>query len=234
MFKIIDIFSGWINEKGLIEPPEKYWNFFDWSYGLNNIDYNGKITSLLNFFYISAVKDCFELVGEAEIRVEKEKYLKLLENVKIGTEKYLKHGNYFIDSAGGISSQLAHALVFLTGEYEDDIILKALLDKDLLIPEFFFHIFIFEALTKLGKADEVLKRIRKYWGKNVMTGTPTIWEAGIHAEGKKAFREAGSLCHGFARVPIDFLQTTILGIYPLKAGFKEFKSDNRSFINNFQ
>jgi hypothetical protein len=223
MFKIIDVFSGWINEKGLIEPPKKYWNFFDWSYGLNNVDYNGKITSLLNFFYISAIKDCFELAGEAGIEVEKEKYLKLLKRVKIGTEKYLKHGNYFIDSPDGINSQLAHALAFLTGEYKDDFILQALLDKNLLIPEFFFHIFIFEALAKLGKADEALKRIRKYWGKNVMTGTPTIWEMGIHGNGKKALRGAGSLCHGFATAPVDFIQTTILGIYPLKPGFKEFE-----------
>ena len=56
-----------------------------------------------------------------------------------------------------------------------------------------------------------------------MTETPTIWEAGIHAEGKKAFRESGSLCNGFATPPVDFIQTSILGIYPLKAGFKEFK-----------
>lgn len=220
---IIDIFSGWINKKGLLEPPDKYWNFFDWSYGLNDIDYTGKVTSLLNFFYISAIKDCMELAEASGIKIEKQKYLKLLKKVKNGTDKYLKNGNYFIDSPDGISSQLAHALAFLTDEYKDDFILDALLDKNILIPEFFFHIFIFDALMKLNKADEALRRIRKYWGENVMTGTPTIWEAGIHVNGKKAFKESGSLCHGFATAPVDFIQTTIIGISPLKAGFKEFK-----------
>jgi len=220
---IIDIFSDWVNKKGLIKPPDKYWNFFDWSYGLNDIDYNGKITSLLNFFYISAIKDCIELAEVSGIKIKKQKYLKILKKVKNGTEKYLKNGNYFIDSPDGISSQLAHALAFLTDEYKDDFIVDALLDKNLLIPEFFFHIFIFDVLKKLDKADEAINRIRKYWGKNVMTGTPTIWEAGIHASGKQAFRETGSLCHGFATAPVDFIQTAILGISPLKAGFEEFK-----------
>ncbi|MFA6177106.1 MAG: alpha-L-rhamnosidase C-terminal domain-containing protein, partial [Phycisphaerae bacterium] len=43
-----------------------------------------------------------------------------------------------------------------------------------------------------------------------------------HQHGKKAFWNAGSLCHGFGASPIHYFQTSVLGVRPLLPGFKEF------------
>ena len=228
MFKIIDVFSSWINEDGLIKPPEKYWNFFDWSYGLSGINYDGKITSLMNFFYIMTLKDCIEIGEMSGIETNKEKYLKLIRKVKNATEKYLLKDNRFADCKNddgslGNPSKLAQALALLTGEFDDSFLIDGLLDRNLLIPELYFQFFIFEALSKVNREDAILRTIRKYWGEIVMSGTPTIWEAGIHGKGKNAFAGNGSLCHGFATAPVDFMQSSILGVYPLKPGFRKFK-----------
>jgi hypothetical protein len=226
--KIIDVFTGWINSDGVVEPPSEHWNFFDWSYGLNGIDYDGKITSLLNFFYIMALKDCVQLGELLGVQVAIENYRRLIGKVKNATlRRFYRNGRFFdfVDADGtlGCSSRLAHALALLSGEFEAQNPLAGLLDEKLLNPEFYFHLFIFKALAKAGRETEALHAIRKYWGKNVMTGTPSIWESGIHGNGKKAFGEAGSLCHGFATAPIDFFQTSILGIVPVEPGFKVFK-----------
>ena len=60
-----------------------------------------------------------------------------------------------------------------------------------------------------------------------------MWEAGIHEFGRKAFGGAGSLCHGFATSPIDFMQTVILGICPVKPGFREFLFKPETFDLEF-
>ena len=91
------------------------------------------------------------------------------------------------------------------------------------MPELYLHFFVFQAMSCCGQEAAALERIRKYWGPIVESGSPTIWEAGIHGKGKKAFDNSGSLCHGFSTAPVDFLQTVILGVKPLKPGFAEFR-----------
>jgi hypothetical protein len=226
---IIEVFSRWMDESGLICPPDKYWNFFDWSYGLNGIDYNGRSTSLLNLFYINALHDLIELSSLTNMKIDEPRYRKLISKARLGVKQFLRYDNRIADCLSetgepGPASQLAHALAFLCGEFTDDIV-EGISDPSLLVPEFYFHLFVLEALSKNGKSEEALARIRKYWGPNIMTGTPTIWEADIHGHGKKAFHEAGSLCHGFATAPIDFFQTVILGVRPLAPGFKQFMVD---------
>jgi hypothetical protein len=142
----------------------------------------------------------------------------------------MKEENLFANSLenekpSGQSSQLPHALAILSGEYSDSIgnhIKDALVNEKLLTPELYFQFFIFQAMKITGQEEEILKRIRKYWGSMIKTGTPTLWESGVHKLGKEAWGGSASLCHGFAAAPVDFFQTVILGVTPVGPGFKEF------------
>ncbi|OGV39368.1 MAG: hypothetical protein A2020_09075 [Lentisphaerae bacterium GWF2_45_14] len=228
LMKILELFKSWQDTDGIINPPEKYWNFFDWSYEMNGFSFTGKRTSMLNYFYIIALKTVIELADEIKFDIGKDKYLEEIRNVSENTEKifFMNEEKRFANSPDDRrSSQLPHALAILSGEYSDCIekyIKEALTDEQLLTPELYFQFFIFQAMKKTGQESEILKRIRKYWGNMIKTGTPTLWEAGIHKSGKEAFGGSASLCHGFAAAPIDFFQTIILGITPSRQGFKEF------------
>lgn len=245
--KILDIFRSWKDANGIISPPAEYFNFFDWSYETNGYSFTGKKTSMLNYFYIIALKAILELAPEIGFKIDSDKYRREIMEVAKATEKTffmedekrianeLEDGNGDLlpsallilvsDNPKGKSSQLPHALAVLADENSEHVgryLMEALTDEKLLIPDFYFHYFIFQAMKKTGQENEILKTIRKYWGEMIKTGTPTLWEAGIHTPGKDAFGGTGSLCHGFASSPVDFFQTVILGVTPSKAGFREF------------
>ena len=233
IISILDTFSKWEDENGFIFPPEKYWNFFDWSFELNKVSLNGKLTSLLSYLYVTAMKSIIELAEIAGEKIDCAKYESKIKKTSSNLEEcFFKEDEKYLadwideDGRSAHSSQLAHAFALLSGEYSKKnrrYFEDALGDQNLLIPEMYLHYFIFHAMELCGKEAEALERIRKYWGDIVKTGSATIWEAGIHQHGKNAFSGDGSLCHGFSTSPIDFFQTVILGIKPLSAGFGAFK-----------
>lgn len=241
--RILEHFAQWEDNDGLLNPPEKYWNFIDWSYELNNYSLTGKPSSLMNYFYLMALRNIIRLNKETccEISTDwMEKRVKRLPG-QIAARFYRKEHGFIADSTdlnitGGRFSQLAHALALLTDACTpelEDVAKRALVNPKLLIPEFYFHFFIFHALDLTGQAADGLARIRKYWGDVVKTGSPTFWEAGIHGKGKVSHNGDGSLCHGFATAPVDFIQTIILGIKPIKPGFKTFSVEPQLFDLDF-
>jgi hypothetical protein len=129
------------------------------------------------------------------------------------------------------SSQLTHALAILSGALPENRIaeaIEALDDSAIRVPELYLHHFVFQAMTKSGMAQSAIDRIRLYWGPMAENGTPTLWEAAIHQQGKKAFWNAGSLCHGFGSSPIGVFQNIVLGIRPVEAGFSVFAFEPKS------
>jgi hypothetical protein len=233
VISILETFASWEDEHGLIMPPDKYWNFFDWSFGPNGDLLNRKVTSLLSYLYVSALKAFIELSELAGKKIDRVKYRERIKKTSGNLEKsFFKENEKRLadwrdkDGLSTHSSQLAHALALLSGECSPEnrkYIEDALSDKKLLAPELYLHYFVFHALELCGKETEALARIREYWGDIVKTGSATIWEAGVHKRGKDAFGGDASLCHGFSTSPIDFFQSVILGIKPLAPAFTRFK-----------
>lgn len=81
----------------------------------------------------------------------------------------------------------------------------------------FFLFFAYDAICKYGRHDLLLKSIRREWENMVAHDTNTCWEG--FGAGKSWTR---SIAHGWSASPAIYLQTEILGIKPLKAGFTEF------------
>lgn len=240
---IIKTFESWEDVHGFIEPPKQYWNFFDWGFELNGITMNSKVTSLLTYLHIIALKTIIELAEIVEEKIDYQKYESKIKNISSNVEKYffnnksnrlanwVENGEY-----SEHSSQLAHAFALLSGEYSDTTKVHfedALSDKNIIKPELYLHYFVFHAMRLCGKEIEAIERIRKYWGDIVKTGSSTIWEVGVHEHGKSGCFGDGSLCHAFATSPIDFFQTVILGVEPLSPGFKTFKVAPNALDLNF-
>jgi len=186
----------------------------------------------MNYFYLMALRHVIRLNHDVGCDIDTAwmaERVKLLPE-RIAARFYMPEHGFIADATdlnatGGRFSQLAHALALLTDACAPElkaVATQALVNPDLLIPELYFHFFVFHALDMTGQAANGLERIRKHWGDMVKVGAQTIWEAGIHGFGKDAHDGDGSLCHGFATSPIDFMQTVILGVKPLEPGFKTF------------
>lgn len=236
--RILDQFENFTDVRGMVTFPSEYWNFFDWSYEANGRSLRGKTSAALSFLLQIAHKAYEELTirtgngsdTPAPPRAE-HRFATLAEAFHDHESRrlsdYIEEGK-----PAPFGSQLTHALALLAAENRDktfDDIEEGLDDPELLIPELYLHHFIFAAQKKVGRTQNGLERIRKYWGKIVATGSPTIWEFGVYQPGKSALDGKGSLCHGFATSPIDFFQTVILGITPLEPGFSEFLIDPHAF-----
>lgn len=244
--RILATFDRWSDEKGIVRVPggDEYkntgiWNFIDWSYDQNGRVFEGKATSMLNLFYVLSLQTTIRLAGQlGDDDLPREKYRADAKKAWEAVFRYftLPGTGYLADALDehdvpiDWTSQLPHALAMLTGmasESELAICRKALHDPAVLQPEFYLHYFIFQALAANGEYADALNRIRRYWRETIMTGTPTLWESGIHHKGKQAFMESGSLCHGFGTSPMEFFSTVLLGVRPRKAGFAEFSFDPR-------
>ena len=233
MLNVMKKFEAWQDADGLLNPPEEYWNFFDWSFELNKVSMNGKNTSLLNWLYVYALNTAAWLLEETGQTGRADACRAGIAPVVAGIEKrfWLTERECYADwlEADGApsvhASQLAQAFALLSGglpENRREKLIRALDNSALLQPELYLHHFVLCAMRDRQQYSAALNRIRQYWGDVIKTGTPTLWEAAIHQHGKAAFGNIGSLCHGFGTTPVNYFQTAILGIIPLKPGFKRF------------
>lgn len=239
--KMLRKFQSWKNDRGIICPPVKYWNFFDWSFELNGMDFSGKPSALLNFLYIiSARAQAFLAQAAGTQEVESSESLELMLQNTIAefySQKDCMFLNSTVDTSAddellialgvppdaqiAVSSRLVHAMALLAGSEIE--LCKKMYDETLLIPELYYGIFLLDGYEALRDSTKALQYIRKYWGEMLDSGTPTLWENGVHKKGKAGFGGSASLCHGFSSSPAAFLQSTILGIAPMAPGFSRFR-----------
>ncbi len=100
---------------------------------------------------------------------------------------------------------------------------SALDDESLFAPELYMQHFVLRALIASGQDEAAMRRARRYWFPIIETvGWPTIWEMNVQQHSKSAFHGTGSLCHGFACTPIEFLQGVVLGVSHVTDGYDEF------------
>ncbi|MCI5778295.1 MAG: hypothetical protein MR051_00500 [Lentisphaeria bacterium] len=242
MENMLKTFAAWRDGSGVIRPPQKYWNFIDWSFELNGMGFSGKGTSLLNFLFILSARalrvlagaagvECF--ISEAELARMLEQTLRVFhspaQGVILDTDEDPAATAAMLKSLGvppegpfdiTRTSRLTHALAALAGADRD--LCKPMADEKRLTPELYYCIFLLDAMEQTGDTAAALKLIRRHWGAMLDSGTPTLWENGVHKIGKAGFGGSASLCHGFSSAPASFLQTAVLGIVPLEPGFVRF------------
>ncbi len=82
------------------------------------------------------------------------------------------------------------------------------------------------ALARAGDPDLATQQLRDYWGGMLDRGATTFWEdfkpgeQGDYTMYKRPFGR--SLCHAWASGPAAILPAVVLGVRPLKDGWKEF------------
>ncbi len=236
--KIFNISQQYSDDDLLLAPPEKYWNFTDWSYWLckdhalvepgEHFTVDGKKICIVNWFNCLAAKLLAELYTSRDEK-KAEEYSQLAKDIASAiVEKFwddeLDCFRELLDKSAP-ASKVTHSLAILCDYLPANLIkpcTNALYRDDCLTPELYMMHFVFKALAHADDHQTIIETIEKYWQPIVESDCPTIWEANVHEHAKHAFWNAGSLCHAFALAPVSVFQQEILGIKSLENGFKTF------------
>lgn len=229
--KILQAISRWKNSAGLVVPPKEHWNFIDWSFQLTGHELDGRTTATLNWLYVGALETAAALAKEVDSSQPCDSWLREAEQVTAAIDRSFWEPNrriyheYLSGDGDQFASKLAQAVALGSQNLQNErrsALIGHLPDESILSPELFMHKAIFDALEGTDAASRGLELIRRHWGPIVESGSETIWEVTVHASGRSAFHDAGSLCHGFSTSPIGYLQRNVLGITPTAPGYKVF------------
>ena len=248
MERILNAMWNMADKDGILltNPDVEMWHFYDWSFELNDLSLNGQEESMLSSLFILAAREFSRTAQELGYAFDSKELERRWRKTASNLERrfFSQEKEKLVDHAWHekekesvqISTQLAQALWLLTGEASTAVrpkLIAALTSSDCIIPEYYLHYFWFQAARLAGLEEESLRRIRHYWGRCMETGSPTLYEAGIHKFGKEAMHGTGSLCHAFGTIPLHELQTMILGVEPLHSGFSLFRFNPHLFDLKF-
>ncbi len=228
---LLEHFNTLLDDEGLIGITPGIWNFIDWSFELNGYSFNNCRESMVNSLYVLALRTIVALAKQSGCRLKRNPEFHLAQSERtaeaIVERFYSPETGLLIDDVlfhsekKQLPSLIAQALALLAGIGDAAIQEKlkiSLADESLLKPELYLYSFVLQAMARRGMIREALAVIRRYWGRILDSGYPTIFEAGVHQFGKEAFGGAGSMCHGFATAPAAFLPENILGLTPAVGG----------------
>ena len=144
-------------------------------------------------------------------------------------------GAYIDSFASGRRNVTRHANIFAllfgyAGEKRERILQNVLLNEAVpAIRTPYFKFYELDALCQAGMQQEVLERIRGYWGPMLDGGATTIWEEYSPEEpmeaqyGMYGDKFGKSLCHAWGASPIYLLGRWFLGVAPTSPGYATFE-----------
>lgn len=189
---------------------ENYWNFYDWSpllMGTNERSRKPLPDLVINCLFIIAL-DSFEYI--CNTLGEKFEYSELKNQVvKATKEQYfnVEKGLFFFADDKDEFTEVGNSLAILAGlcnQKEKEHICNEIVSGKMLQGTLSLKTIKYDALLSLGDkhVEYIKEEIKKEYLYMLDQGADCTWET---IEGKKAFGEAGSLCHGWSAVPAYYL-----------------------------
>ncbi len=209
--KILDAFKSKI-ENGLVVNfcGEDYWNFYDWSPLLQGTSERSKKPLpdlIINCLYVMAL-NCFEFI--CDYIDQPFDYGKVREIVRDNIKKTYynaEEGLFFFGDDKTEFTEVGNSLAILSGictMEEKETICRAIASGKLLSGTLSLKTFKYDALLSVGDKykDYIIDEIKREYLYMLSQGADCTWET---IEGKKAFGNAGSLCHGWSAIPAYYL-----------------------------
>lgn len=206
LVKMLARFQQDVNSMGLLMSQPGRRLFLDWA-PLSRAEPN----AVYNLHYLLALQQAVQLaqacgLGAKEAEVWRRQAMALQQTIRAA---FWDGMCWYDDLERSTFSQLAAALALLTQTTQpeeeaallDAIAARSLDLSDEAIPGHmvlaspFMHHYLFEALRRGGRANQVIEIIRRRWGRWVEVGSPTTWE-----NWNVDFPD-GSQCHAFSAHP---------------------------------
>ena len=216
MTDILDVFISKQEENGLIAAMKGFWNFYEWSDGMDGItgdalcrESDAKRYDLpLNCFVILALKDIEKACALLGKPFE---YQENIEKAKVAiTAFYLpEKGVYtsYLEENEGHISKLSNCLALLANpDFAHNESIAAFVMNNEEYPEITLSmkVFEFDALLAINPENKqyVIDKIRRDYSYMLSCGATSFWETIV---GAADFGGAGSLCHGWSAIPAYYL-----------------------------
>jgi hypothetical protein len=218
------------NSKELFDNSHNHWCFTDWAGKLNgNTPQSYTATDLYTCMAVRRAVFLLRAMGDKTdarhwaawdnkiIQAARE----YLVNPKTGTYTSLRQVNAMAIDSGVANAQQRRAIESrILGPYCASW-------KQIASP--YYNNFVIFALGHLGRTDQDLQFVRKYWGGMIREGATTFWEAYDNAWPKKHFHRTlkadngqgyfVSLCHGWSCGVTNWLTQYVLGVNSTSGGF---------------
>lgn len=193
-------------ESGLIRTPRGYWNYYEWSEGLNGegkdeLSHPLLLEAPLQAFYALALLAMASMTEDARYT---ERHRLLRESYARGFYDAEKDG-YRLSNVRRDTPELVQILTARAELCSDAAEKSRLLDRigtGAFLPAVTLshRIFYYEALLdEDNAAARMLDDVRRHYLTMVERGATTLYET---EEGAAAFDGAGSLCHGWSAAPV--------------------------------
>lgn len=186
---------------------EEYWNFYEWSEGLDGWSNKGDTDAALNAFYalaLNSIKKICSIIGKNEDAKRFETIADALKTVYNQNFWDKENQAYRFAKENNMYAELVQALVICSNLCTDKniaIILNKFEKNQFEVPITLSHsIYKYEALLKgKGFEDYVREDIADVWGSMLYKEASSFWET---IKGSSDFERAGSLCHGWSAIPV--------------------------------
>ena len=215
-----------------IYKDSEYFNFYEWKEGLDGGDpFSDKIQPvrfdfILNGYLVMALHSIIQLrewLGMPAFEQWDTERRELMENMGRFWDSKKQVYAAYLDDNGVLSvyAELTQAVAILSGVCPEcqaaNLAEKLWRSDDLIRTTLSFCFFRYEALLKTSDKwlSAIMDEIARRWGKMLFAGCKTFWETDL---GEEDFNGAGSLCHGWAAIPIYFYFAYGAGIRPVSPG----------------
>ena len=224
MCSLMEFCESQLDEHGFIVGRKGDWIFIDWA----DLDKEGALCAEQMLFaecYRTMAILCHDMGNKtAEYISYQAKYELMKKNINAFYWNKVK-GAYIDSFVSGRNHVARHANIFaiifnIANEQQKKLILENVLHNDE-IPQIttpYFKFFEMDALCRMGCLEEVLKRIREYWGGMLDYGAVTFWEEydpNVPKEEQYDMygdRFGKSLCHAWSASPIYLLAKYFVGL----------------------
>ncbi len=208
------------------------WNMFDWI----NIDDKARIVAHNNAFLVQAYRSAAKMADVLNLKTEKRYWLEQVFVTVTAINKYLwdEKQSAYIDSIhdDGIKSRSVsrpvNTLMLLydiapadRAEKIKPIILGKRTKNVVPFGSPFAMFYLLEYFAKEGYFSELMNIIRENWQSMLEFGATTCWETFKNSSCSPQGSPTRSHCHGWSAGVNYFLSKYVLGVYPLKPGFKK-------------
>lgn len=195
---------------------KKYWNFYEWQSGLNGRIYEGRTEPTYDAPLCAFVSMGFQSMEKIYRALgadsKADEYRMLWQKLNQDSHTLFWNGHCYDTYCtinGGEKyhqAELTQALMICSGacpkEYQDDLCALLMANNDLFPITLSYNIFKYNAiLSDPHNIDWVMDNIAKVWGNMLFNGATTFYET---EKGHWDFHNAGSLCHGWAAIPIYY------------------------------
>ncbi|MBE5797421.1 MAG: alpha-rhamnosidase [Clostridiales bacterium] len=219
------------DENGFAANEGNGWIFVDWAE--MDKEYAVCAEQMLLLRALEAMAHLAAVVGEDSSR-----YLREFNGLRGRIDEFFwdeEKGAYIDSYASGKRNVTRHANIFAllfgyAGKKRERILRNVLLNDAVpAIRTPYFKFYELDALCDAGETDEVLRRIREYWGSMVDGGATSIWEEYSPDEpmeaqyGMYGDKFGKSLCHAWGASPIYLLGRWFMGVKPTSPGYRTFE-----------